>query len=135
MKKALLLLTIISLAQFVSAQVVEKQYYIYNIFSFSGSLNNEGFKIDIDDGKTIKRLRDRDGNKMEFKTPAAALMYLNYLGWELYTHGATSAGNNFVGYDSGKTSTYWIMRKPCTKKEFVQAAFDGIARNKRFNDK
>ena len=72
---------------------------------------------------------------MEFKTPAAALMYLNYLGWELYTHGATSAGNNFVGYDSGKTSTYWIMRKPCTKKEFVQAAFDGIARNKRFNDK
>ena len=40
MKKALLLLIIIFLAQFVSAQVVEKQYYIYNIFSFSGSLNN-----------------------------------------------------------------------------------------------
>ena len=44
MKKALLLLAMVCLPLFVSAQTKEKQYYIYNIVTFSGSLKNEGFK-------------------------------------------------------------------------------------------
>ena len=75
MKKALLLLALVCLPLFASAQTTEKQYYIYNIITFSGSLKNEGFKVDLDDVKTIEKLKDSEGNKMKFNTPAAALMY------------------------------------------------------------
>ena len=56
--KKVLLLAMICLPLFVSAQTTEKQYHIYNIITFSGSLKNEGFKIDLDDGKTIEKLKD-----------------------------------------------------------------------------
>ena len=58
MKKELLLLAMVCLPLFASAQTTEKQYYIYNIVTFSGSLKNEGFKVDLDDGKTIEKLKD-----------------------------------------------------------------------------
>lgn len=126
MKKLLLLLAMISLPLFVSAQSMEKQYYIYNIVTFSGSLNNEGFRIDLDNGKEIKKLRDKDGNKMKFNTPAAALMYLISEGWELYVNGATSQGYSYNGTGGSRTTSYWIMRKPCTKEEFDKAVDEGI---------
>ena len=126
MKKALLLLALISLPLFVSAQTTEKQYYIYNIVTFSGSLKNEGFKVDLDDGKTIEKLKDSKGNKMKFNTPAAALMYLYSLGWELYVNGATTEGAMYGGIGASSTTSYWVMRKPCTKEEFEKAVEDGI---------
>ena len=126
MKKALLLLAMVCLPLFVSAQTTEKQYYIYNIVTFSGSLKNEGFKVDLDDGKTIEKLKDSQGNKMKFNTPAAALMYLCSLGWELYVNGSTSEGAMAAGYGASSTTSYWIMRKPCTKEEFEKAVEDGI---------
>lgn len=126
MKKALLLLAMVCLPLFVSAQTTEKQYYIYNIVTFSGSLKNEGFKVDLDDGKTIEKLKDSKGNKMKFNTPAAALMYLCSLGWELYVNGSTSEGAMAAGYGASSTTSYWIMRKPCTKEEFEKAVEDGI---------
>ena len=64
MKKVLLLLAMVCLPLFASAQTTEKQYYIYNIVTFSGSLKNEGFKVDLDDGKTIEKLKDSEGNKI-----------------------------------------------------------------------
>lgn len=122
MKKALILLAMVCLTLFVSAQTTEKQYYIYNIVTFSGSLKNEGFRVDLDNGKEILKLRDKDGNKMKFNTPAAALMYLVSEGWELCFNGATNSS-----YDNNnRTSTYWIIRKPCTKEEFDKAVEDGI---------
>lgn len=126
MKKLLLLLAMVSLPLFVSAQSMEKQYYIYNIVTFSGSLKNEGFRIDLDDGKEIKKLRDKDGNKMKFNTPAAALMYLISEGWELYVNGATSQGYSIDGTGGSSTTSYWIMRKPCIKEEFDRAVDEGI---------
>ena len=122
MKKALLLLALACLPLFASAQTTEKQYYIYNIVTFLGSLNIEGFRVDLDDGKKILKLRDKNGNKMTFNTPAAALMYLVSEGWELCFNGAT---NSF--YDNNnRTSTYWIIRKPCSKEEFDKAVAEGI---------
>lgn len=121
MKKALLLLALACLPLFASAQTTEKQYYIYNIVTFSGSLKNEGFKVDLDDGKKILKLRDKNGNKMNFNTPAAALMYLVSEGWELCFNGATNSS-----YDNNRTSTYWIIRKPCSKEEFDKAVEGGI---------
>ena len=96
MKKALILLAMVCLTLFASAQTTEKQYYIYNIVTFSGSLKNEGFRVDLDNGKEILKLRDKDGNKMKFNTPAAALMYLVSEGWELYVNGAIY-GTRFAG--------------------------------------
>ena len=126
MKKVLLFLVLICLPLLTSAQTTEKQYYIYNIITFSGSLKNEGFKVDLDDGKTIEKLKDSEGNKMKFNTPAAALMYLYSLGWELYINGATSEGAVVNGIGGSSTTSYWIMRKPCTKEEFEKAVEDGI---------
>ena len=116
----------ICLPLFAFAQTKEQQYYIYNIITFSGSLKNEGFKVDIDDGKKIEKLKDKNGEKMKFKTPAAALMYLYSIGWELYVNGATSEGEMAAGYGASETTSYWIMRKPCTKEEFFKAVEEGI---------
>ena len=126
MKKALLLLALVCLPLFASAQTTEKQYYIYNIVTFSGSLKNEGFKVDLDDGKTIEKLKDSEGNKMKFNTPAAALMYLISEGWDLYVNGATSEGAVVNGFGASETTSYWIIRKPCTKEEFNKAVEEGI---------
>lgn len=135
MKKALLLSTFMALPflgfsqtveqenveqQAVEQQVIEEQQcYMYNIVTFVGSLNNEGFNVDLDNGKEIKKLKGKDGKKMKFTTPAAALMYLVSEGWELVANGATN-NSNLV------TTTYWIMRKPCTKAEFDVAVKEGI---------
>lgn len=126
MKKALILLAMVCLTLFASAQTTEKQYYIYNIVTFDGSLNNEGFRVDLDNGKEILKLRDKDGNKMKFNTPAAALMYLVSEGWELYVNGATSQGYSYNGTGGSNTTSYWIIRKPCTKEEFDKAVAEGI---------
>lgn len=106
-------------AQQIEEQVAEQQYHIYNIVTFVGSLNNQGFEVDLDNGRKIKTLKNANGKKMKFTTPAAALMYLVSEGWELCANGATNNPN-------GSTTTYWIIRKPCTKAEFEQAVQDGI---------
>lgn len=126
MKKVLLLIALISLPLLAFAQNSEKQHYIYNIVTFSGSLKNEGFKVNLDDGKTIEKLKDKDGNRMKFNTPAAALMYLISEGWEMYVNGATVSGGVANGYGGSETTSYWIIRKPCTKVEFDKAVDEGI---------
>lgn len=126
MKKIFLLLAFLSLPLFVFSQQTEKQYYIYNIITFSGSLKNEGFKVNIDNGQTIRKLRDADGNKINFKTPAAALMYFYNEGWELFVTGGTSSGSSYNGTGSSSTTSYWIIRKPCTKEVFEKTVWEGI---------
>ena len=105
--------------QAVEQQVEEQQCYMYNIVTFVGTLKNEGFSVDLDNGKEIKKLKDKNGKKLKFTTPAAALMYLVSEGWELCANGATSNPNN-------STTTYWIMRKPCTKADFDKAVQEGV---------
>lgn len=125
MKKLVLIFTML-LTLCSSIQAQEKQYYIYNIVSFNGSVKNEGFRVDIDNGKTIEKLKDESGNKIKFTTPAAALMYLTSLGWQLVTNGATVSGGTYNGTGGSSTSSYWVMRKPCTKEEFDNAVKNGI---------
>ena len=126
MKRLLLLLVLLFLPLIVSAQAVENQYYIYNIITFSGSLKNEGFRVDVDNGKTIEKLKESKGERMQFDTPAAALMYLYSLGWELYVNGATTSGASVNGTGGSSTTSYWIIRKPCTKDEFDRTVEEGI---------
>ena len=133
MKKVFLLSAFMMLPFLASAQAVElpaveqnveqqalgQQYYMYNVVTFPGSMNNGGFGVEIDDGKSIKTLKGKDGKKIKFRTPAAALMYFISEGWELYVNDNNTNPN-------GSTSTYWIIRKPCTKAEFDAAVQEGI---------
>ena len=99
--------------------VEEQQHYMYNVVIFAGSMNNEGFDVEIDDGKEIKKLKGKDGKKIKFKTPAAALIYFISEGWELHLKGDASNPNDLK-------MTYWVIRKPCTKAEFDKAVKEGI---------
>ena len=126
MKKTILLLAMVCLPLFASAQTTEKQYYVFNIVTFSGSLKNKELKVDLDNGKTIEKLKDSNGKPIRFNTPAAALMYLYSLGWELYVNGATTEGAMYGGIGASQTTSYWVIRKPCTKEEFDEAVEDGI---------
>ena len=105
--------------QNVEQQDLGQQYYMYNVVTFPGSMNNGGFGVEIDDGKSIKTLKGKDGKKIKFMTPAAALMYFISEGWELYFKGDTSFPNDLK-------MTYWVIRKPCTKAEFDTAVKEGI---------
>ena len=127
MKKILLLfLLFIPLMGFCQSE--EKQYYLYNIVSFEGDFTKEEFKVYYDNGVEVKRLRNEQGNKMRFKTPAGALMYFLSEGWEMYLNGETSKGSSYQGTGSSKTSSYWILRKPCTKEEFEKVVQDAIVK-------
>ena len=66
MKKALLLLTIISLPLFASAQTTEKQYCIYNIATFYGGVTNMNVRVYLDDGKNVKKMEDEEGKMIRF---------------------------------------------------------------------
>lgn len=111
---------------FAFPQEMEKQHYIYNIVTFSGSTKKEGIKVDIDDGKNIEKLKDSNGKQIKFNTQAAALMYFISNGWELYDNGATSEGSMYHGTGRSETISFWIIRKPCTKEEFDKAVEEGI---------
>ena len=124
MKKIfLILLFFISL---VGKAQTEQKYYIYNIVSFVGDFTKEDFKVYYDDGKEVKRLRDDKDTKMRFSTPAGALMYFLSQGWEMYLNGATTQGSSIYGSGSSNTSSYWILRKPCTKEEFEEAVKEAV---------
>ena len=83
---------------------------------------NERVHMQIyDDGIEVKRLRNEEGGKARFSTPAGALMYFISQGWEMYLSGSTSEGSMAAGYGSSTTSSYWILRKPCTMEEFEKA--------------
>ncbi len=103
------------------SQTTQERYYIYNIVSFEGDFTKEDFKVYYDNGIEVKRLRDDKGEKIKFKTPAGALMYFLSQGWEMYLNGATSKGAMAGGYGASSTSSYWILRKPCTKEELENA--------------
>jgi len=125
MKKILLFIMVLALPLLVNAQE-KKHYYIYNIVNFEGNLKNEGLKVTVDNGKTIEKLRDENGKRIVFTTPAGALMYFIAQGWELYSHGSTTQGEVINGFGESGSSNYWILRKPCTKEEFDKTVKEAI---------
>lgn len=66
MKKALLLLTIIGIPLFASAQTTGKQYCIYNIATFYGGVTNMNVRAYLDDGKNVKKMEDEEGKMIRF---------------------------------------------------------------------
>jgi hypothetical protein len=124
MKKILLIiLLLIPVTAF--SQTDDEKYYIYQIISF-GDSNKEGLKVFVDDGKKVERLKDENGKKIIFTTPAGAFMYFLSKGWEFYSIGSTSQGAVMNGIGGSSSSSYWIIRKPCTKEDFQAAVEDAI---------
>lgn len=120
--KKILLVFLLCIPFVCYAQTEESKYYIYSIVSFDGEFDDkENFKVYFDDGKETKRLRNDKGKTMKFSTPAGALMYFISQGWEMYVNGSTSQGRVAHGTGNSSTSSYWILRKPCTKEEFEKA--------------
>lgn len=124
--KQLILAFLLFVPLMAHCQTEQEKYYIYNIVSFEGDFTKENFKVYYDDGKEVKRLRNDKDNKVRFTTPAGALMYFISQGWEMYLNGATSQGSSFHGTGSSSTSSYWILRKPCSKEEFENAVNSSI---------
>lgn len=127
MRKFLFTIALLVMPLLLPAQTENNQYYIYNIVNFSGFIDSEDFTLEIDNGKEITTLKDKDGDKIKFKTPAAALMYLTAEGWELYTDGVA----NFGDLHSAFSTFYWIIRKPCTKEEFEKESKAGVIVKKK----
>ena len=126
--KKFLLLVLLFFPIVVNAQKEEKQYYLYNIVYLSGNMKKEGIRVDVDNGVEIKKLRDKDGNKITFNTPAGVLTYFYSKGWELCVSGTTTLGFIFNGTGESGSDTYWIMRKPCKKEVFEKAVSYSIKR-------
>lgn len=126
--KKILVLILLFFPLMTFCQTSEGQYYLYNIVSFEGDFTKEDFKVFYDNGTEVKRLRDDKGEKIKFKSPAGALMFFLSQGWEMYLNGATSKGSSFQGTGASSTSSYWILRKPCTKEEFEKAVQDAIVK-------
>ena len=112
--------------QTVEQSIAEQQYYKYIIVSITGNIKSEGVKVDLDDGQSVDKVKDKDGKKVIFKTPAAVLMYFISEGWEMYVSGSSTSGSSASGFGSVTTAPYWIMRKPCTKEEFDAAVKRGV---------
>lgn len=123
--KKIILLFLMFLPLMGHCQTEEGKYYLYNIVSFEGQFTKENFKVYYDDGKEVKRLRNDKDNKVRFTTPAGALMYFLSQGWEMYMNGSTNS-NLTLGNGVPSTSSYWILRKPCTKEEFENAVNSSI---------
>lgn len=126
MKRLFLLLAIISLSYVVDAQ----NKYIYNIISFTGNVKKEGVKVSVDNGKTVDKLKDEEGNTIKFNTIASALMYFTSRDWELYVSDSSVSGSGISVNGSGssvtKTTSYWIIRKQCTEEELNAVLKEGI---------
>ena len=130
MKKIYLICLLYSISLMAYSQTEQEKYYLYNIVSFEGDFTKEDFKVYYDNGIEVKRLRNDKKEKMRFKTPAGALMYFLSQGWEMYLNGATSKGVSINGTGSSSTSSYWILRKSCTKEEFEKAVQDAVVKTK-----
>ena len=98
--------------------------YIYNIITFSGNIHKKGFKAKMDNGRKIRRIKDTNGKRLRFRTPAAALTYLGSEGWELCQDGVSIEGAG----NKSHTTTYWVIRKRCTQEELEQALAVGVRR-------
>lgn len=130
MRSIILLIIFYLTSIFTYAQEVKEQnqYYKYNIFSFSGNIKSELVKIKIDNGETIETMKNEKGKNIWFKTPAAAFTYLISLGWELCVNGTIAEGSYAGGTGTTAATSYWIMRKPCTKEEFDKVVNNAIAK-------
>lgn len=134
MKKILFIAIVCCLPLFAYSQTAEaeKDLYIYNVVKLSGNLEKHRFKVRLDNGKNYKKMKDTDGRKIKFRTPAALLTYLASEGWELYVNGSNILGNHYEHKKKGhKSESSWIIRKQCTQEELDQFLQANVKRRRK----
>ena len=104
----------------------QEQFYLYNIIEVPSSIDSKNFEVKVDNGETIEKLKDQNGEKIKFKTRASVLMYFQSLGWEMTEATSRNKGSSYQGTGSSTTYTYWIIRKPISKEEAFRAAENAI---------
>ncbi len=97
-------------------------YYLYNIIEVPSSIDSKNFEVKVDNGETIEKLKDQNGEKIKFKTRASVLMYFQSLGWEMTEQTSNISGSNVAT----ETYTYWILRKPISKEDAFRSAENAI---------
>ncbi len=100
----------------------QEQYYLYNIIEIPSSIDSKNFEVKVDNGETIEKLKDSNGEKIKFKTRASVLMYFQLLGWEMAETTSKISGTSHLT----DTNLYWIIRKPISKEEALRAAENAI---------
>jgi hypothetical protein len=100
----------------------QEQYYLYNIIEIPSSIDSKNFEVKVDNGETIEKLKDSNGEKIKFKTRASVLMYFQSLGWEMAETTSKISGTSHLT----DTNLYWIIRKPISKEEALRAAENAI---------
>lgn len=121
--KVLSFIIAFSLPVFAFAQSQgQEQYYLYNIIEVPSSIDSKNFEVKVDNGETIEKLKDSNGEKIKFKTRASVLMYFQSLGWEMTEATSKISGTRSVT----DTNSYWIIRKPISKEEALRAAENAI---------
>lgn len=125
MKKLVLLILLLAVPVLMRAQETEP-YYLYRIVSYGGDMKYENRTVDIDNGKSIEKLRDEKGKSIVFATPAGVVMYFVSRGWELLSHGITQKQTELLGNVYIDSCPYWVFRKPCSKEEFDKAVKDAV---------
>ncbi len=100
----------------------QEQYYLYNIIEVPSSIDSKNFEVKVDNGETIEKLKDSNGEKIKFKTRASVLMYFQSLGWEVSETTSKISGTSHLT----DTNLYWIIRKPISKEEALRAAENAI---------
>lgn len=135
MKKILFLAVVCCLPLFAYTQTATESLYIYNVVKLSGNLEKTRFKVKLDDGRSVKKLKDSDGRKIKFRTPAALLTYLSSEGWEIYESGSAILGNHYEGKKGHKTESSWIIRRSCTREELDSFLDASVKRRKSASKK
>ena len=114
MRKYLILFFLFVCCVTKAQQANDTIVYRYIIAQPQGYLFSDKCKLKIDDGNVPKRTKDKT---IEFKSFAAALMYLTSQGWEMVATYGVTEGSTINGIGSSDTSTYWVLRRPSTKEE------------------
>ena len=121
--KVLSLIIAFILPVFAFAQSQDQElYYLYNIIEVPSSIDSKNFEVKVDNGETIEKLKDSNGEKIKFKTRASVLMYFQSLGWEMTEATSKVSGTSHLT----DTNSYWIIRKPISKEEALRAAENAI---------
>lgn len=130
MRKLLLFVVFICLPFCLFSQTADRKYYIYNVVIVKHYSNYPYFDVQLDNGKSIGKVKDKDGKSISFRTPAAMLTYFLNDGWELFSKETANWGEYKEGKGSITPTSYILLRKECSKDEVEEANQTGIKRKK-----
>ena len=131
MRKLILFIVLTCLPFCLFSQTTDRKYYIYHVVIVKHYSNYPYFDIQLDNGESIGKVKDKEGNSVSFRTPAAMLTYFLNEGWELFSKETANWGDHQEGKGSITPTSYIVLRKECSKEEVEEANQKGIKNRKK----